>query len=263
MNQNRVAILDMYRGHDNQGMRCIGELLASAGLEPDIYEVRQNSEIPSVCDYSIFISTGGPGDPHEVSSHDWGKDWQNFINEIRVRNSVPSEQKRYLFMICHSFQMACISWNLATVTHRKKPAFGIYPINKTEAGSEHWMLEDLYDPFWIIDSREWQVVEPIHGEIEKFGAQVLAIEQSRPHVPLERATMAIAFSPEIVGTQFHPEADESGMQAYLDDPEKLENLAGKHGADRIQKIQGSLGDPQKVNRTHSRILPNFLKKATQ
>lgn len=255
----RIAILDQYCGHVNQGMRCIEQIAKDAGLEVDHYDVRGKSEIPKAKDYRLFLSTGGPGDPHEVEYQEWGKPWGCFLEELLELNR--GEEKRHAFLICHSYQMACIHWGLAEVTQRRKPAFGIYPMHKTEAGQLDPVLEGLPDPFWVIDSRDWQVVQPHVKAMDRFGVKALAIERERPHVKLQRAAMAIRFSPEIVGTQFHPEANESSMQAYIDDPKMVEQLAGKHGLDRIEKIKENLGDLMKVQLTHKHLLPNFLRDA--
>lgn len=259
MSLNRVAVLDMYNGHPNQGMRCIEALVQAEGLEIDVFDVRRESQFPKVTDYRIFLCTGGPGDPHECETHPWGAGWRAFLDELQKRNR--ELVKRHAFLICHSYQMACITWGLADVTQRAKPAFGIYPMDKTERGKSDPVLAGVNDPFWVIDSRDWQVVRPHIKVMDRFGAQTIAIEKARPHVKLERAAMAIRFTPEIVGTQFHPEADESGMEAYIRDPESLEKLAGRHGLERIDKIKENLGDPEKVNKTHSQILPNFIRHA--
>lgn len=240
-------------------MRCIEKIAQEAGMEVDHFDVRGKGDVPKAKDYHLFLSTGGPGDPHEVDSHDWGSAWGCWLDELLDLNRGP--EKRYAFLICHSFQMACIHWGLAEVTQRRKPAFGIYPMSKTDAGKEDSVLAGLGDPFWVIDSRDWQVVHPHVKAMDRFGAKTLAIERARPHVNLERAAMAISFTPEIVGTQFHPEADETSMQAYIDDPRMVEQLAGRHGLDRIEKIKENLGDLTKVKATHDTLLPSFLRNA--
>src|SRR5690606_2323055 len=97
------------------------------------------------------------------------------------------------------------------VTERKSNAFGIFPINLTEAGEQEPYFKGLKDPFYSVDSRDWQVIEPDEATFEQFGAKILALEKERPNVDLERCIMAIRFSDEIIGTQFHPEADPTGM----------------------------------------------------
>lgn len=53
-----------------------------------------------------------------------------------------------------------------------------------------------------------------------MGASILAIEKARPHVPYERAMMALRFNENMIGTQFHPEADAIGMSLHLKTPER-------------------------------------------
>lgn len=259
MSASRIAILDMYNGHPNQGMRCIEALCKQEGLELDVFDVRGKDEFPKVDEYRLFLCTGGPGDPHECETKSWGPGWTAFLVQLLAANQAgPS---RHAFLICHSYQMACIAWGLAEVTQRRKAAFGLYPMNKTEVGATDPLLAGVDEPFWVVDSREWQVVQPHVKAMDRFGAKVIAIEKARPHVKLDRAAMAIRFTDQIVGTQFHPEADESGIQAYIDDPASVEKLAGKHGLDRIEKIKENLGDPEKVNKTHAQLLPNFIRHA--
>ena len=67
----KVAILDLYEGEPNQGMRCIREILNQYGeinnlkIEWDEFDVRQKNEVPDMS-YDIFVSTGGPGSPLET-----------------------------------------------------------------------------------------------------------------------------------------------------------------------------------------------------
>ena len=61
----RIAILDLYEGHPNQGMRCIHEIIdrwATANqlrTNIDSFEVRLENKLPDLS-YDIYISTGGP-----------------------------------------------------------------------------------------------------------------------------------------------------------------------------------------------------------
>ena len=62
----KVAILDLYEGVENQGMRCIRELLNQFSESSDIelvwdeFEVRISHNLPGL-EYDIFISSGGSG----------------------------------------------------------------------------------------------------------------------------------------------------------------------------------------------------------
>jgi homoserine O-succinyltransferase len=72
----RVAILDMYEGFENQGMRGLRDILYQFGennnldLTWDEYDVRLKNETPDTS-YDIYISTGGPGSPLESIGSDW------------------------------------------------------------------------------------------------------------------------------------------------------------------------------------------------
>jgi len=66
MRQFRVAILDLYEGQANQGMRCIREIvnqfaeINNLDLVMDEFEVRINQQLPDLS-YDVYISSGGPG----------------------------------------------------------------------------------------------------------------------------------------------------------------------------------------------------------
>lgn len=257
----RIAILDFYNGDTNQGMACLLRLVAASGAEARVYDVRQKGELPNPDDFDHLISSGGPGDPHEVESYPWGSKFEELLNQISDRNKVPNRPKCHAFLICHSYQMACIRWGLAEVTRRQSRAFGIYPMSKTERGMSDPLLQGLPDPFYVIDSREWQVIQPHRDAMAAHGSQVLAVERDRPHVPLERAAMMIRFTPEIVGSQFHPEGDDDSMRYYLDNPDRLEKMTEFAGDRKINKIKSHLGDSQKVNLTHQILIPAFLRHA--
>jgi anthranilate/para-aminobenzoate synthase component II len=73
----------------------------------------------------------------------------------------------------------------------------------------HPLVEDpifanLNDPFYSLESRLYQIIEPNDENINALGAKIIALEKHRPHVPLERAIMAIKFSDKMYGVQFHP-----------------------------------------------------------
>ena len=91
--------------------------------------------------------------------------------------------------------------------------------------------------------------------------KVLALEKIRPHVNLERAIMAIRFSNEIFGTQFHPEADGDGMLRYFRTEEKRTQIVVNHGEAKYEEMVDSLEDPDKIKRTESVIIPSFLRQA--
>lgn len=269
MEQIKIAILDMNNGFVNEGMRCIktivGRFLAQEGIEGnyDVFDVRQKCEVPNLS-YDIFISSGGPGNP-EFVGEPWEKPFFMLLDQIWQHNRQPHHpRKKHLFLICHSFQMACLHWKIGLVCKRRSTSFGIFPISKTHFALDEPFMKNLPDPFYAVDSRDFQVIEPDFHHLEQLGAKILCIEKERPHVAhLERATMAIRFSREIFGTQFHPEADAEGMLRYFQKEEKREAIIKNHGEDKYNDMLNHLQDPDKILLTESTMIPTFLNHATE
>ena len=265
----RVAILDLYEGHANEGMRCIRALLRAfdnsnkAGIEWDEFDVRRKNEVPDMS-YDIFISSGGPGDPLVSRYSDWERVYFTWLKNVERWNANPANsQKKFVFFICHSFQLACRHYNIGVVCKRRSTAFGIFPVHLLEAGFEEPVFNGLSDPFYAVDSRDYQVIQPNHNVMQKMGAKILCIEKDRPHVPYERAIMAMRFNEYFFGTQFHPEADAIGMSMYLQTEEKKKTVVENHGYEKWESMLQHLNDPDKILWTYSHILPNFLSIAVE
>jgi GMP synthase-like glutamine amidotransferase len=257
----RVAILDLYEGHPNQGMRCIRELLDQykaehdLDLEYDEFEVRLHKEVPDLS-YDIYISSGGPGSPLDSEGNDWEEAYFGWLSQVET-------SKKHVLFICHSFQLICRHYALAQVTSRKSTAFGVFPIHLQKDGQDEPVFSGLQDPFYAVDSRSYQVIQPDKHKLAEMGAHVLAIEKERPHVPLERAIMAVRFSEYMIGTQFHPEADPSGMSIHLQTPDRKKTVISEYGEAKWQSMIEQLNDPDKILWTHAHVIPNFLDYALQ
>ncbi len=130
-----------------------------------------------------------------------------------------------------------------------------------EAGQDEPVFDGLKDPFYAVDSRDYQVIQPNLDLLNGMGARILCIEKSRPHVPYERAVMGIRFNDYMIGTQFHPEADAPGMSMYLRTEEKQKTVIESHGEDKLRSMLEHLDDPDKIMWTYAHILPNFLNQA--
>jgi GMP synthase-like glutamine amidotransferase len=263
-NPLRIAILDMYEGFENQGMRCLREIIIEFGkthqlqIELDEFEVRLKKETPDL-GYDIYISTGGPGSPLESEGNEWEQVYFRWLHDVEKWNETEA-QKKYVFFICHSFQLVCRHWKLANVCKRISTAFGVFPIHLLDDGRTEPVFEGLRDPFYAVDSRDWQVIEP-RMDVLYRGAKILCIEKERPHVPYERAIMAIRFNEYFLGTQFHPEADATGMSMYLQTEEKKKTVIENHGYDKWESMLAHLNDPDKILWTYSHVLPAFLQIA--
>jgi GMP synthase-like glutamine amidotransferase len=159
--------------------------------------------------------------------------------------------------------LACRYFGIGEVCPRKSTAFGIFPIHLLEEGRHEPVFEGLKDPFYSVDSRDFQVIQPNHARLRELGAHILAIEKNRPHVPYERAMMAVRFNPYFIGTQFHPEADALGMQMYLQRADKKATIIENHGEAKWTSMVEHLQDPDKILWTYTHVLPNFLNHATE
>ena len=208
----KIAILDLYQGEPNQGMRCLQQIIDewtiknNKDVQLDIFDVRRNLEIPDIS-YDVFISSGGPGSPLDTADLEWDKKYMQWIRNVENwNNGFSNFPKKHIFFICHSFQLACRYFKIAVVCKRNSTAFGIFPVHMTHDGLNEIIFSGMKDPFYAVDSRDYQVIQPNHNKLKKMGGKILAIEKERPHVNhLERAVMALRFNDYFIGTQFHPE----------------------------------------------------------
>lgn len=260
----KIAVLDMNNNRPNEGMRCILQAIRNvqgndhAELSFDVFNVRGNNELPGL-DYDLYISSGGPGSPLP-SDEAWEPPYFALIDQIFAHNR-HNERKKYVFLICHSFQLVTRHFNLGKLSKRKSTSFGIFPVHKTDEGCTDPVFAGLPDPFYAVDSRDYQVTEPDVDRLNETGAAILALEKYRPHVPLERAVMAMRFSPEVVGTQFHPEADNEGMLRYFLSDEKRNQIVTNFGQAKYDEMVSYLQDPDKIALTEAVVLPGFIRQA--
>ncbi|WP_194775934.1 type 1 glutamine amidotransferase [Pararhodonellum marinum] len=257
----KMAILDMYDGEPNQGMRCIIDIVNRFRSEVNfkVYDVRGKSELPALANYDVFISSGGPGNPLDGDGL-WDRAYFAFLDELWAWNK-ESEQKKHMLFICHSFQMACKHFGLAEITKRKSTSFGVMTIHKTPEGTIDPLFENLDNPFYAVDSRDYQVVQPRLKKFRDKGATILALEKIRSHVEYERAIMGVRFSDYIVGIQFHPEADPISFVMHLKKKEARDKIIALKGRTKFRNMLEDLVDENKIFKTNETLIPNFIKNA--
>lgn len=263
----RIAILDLYEGVANQGMRGLREIINQFGevnhLNIDLkeFDVRLKNELPGL-DYDIYISSGGPGSPIATEGEKWDNDYMAWIERVENYNNDPENfDKKYVYFICHSYQLVSRYYKIGQLAPRKSTAFGVFPIHVLPDGTKEAVFSGLADPFYAVDSRDYQVIQPDLKRLEELGAKILCIEKERRHVPYERAIMGIRFNEYFIGTQFHPEADPVGMSMYLQLEEKKRGIIENYGFIKWASMVQQLDDPDKIFWTYSHIVPNFLKIA--
>lgn len=259
----RIAILDLYEGEPNQGMRCIRQIISewsefhSIETSFDEFDVRQKKQVPDLS-YDVFISTGGPGSPLDSEGSEWEAAYFDWLSQIEEWNNSQNHNKKHVFFICHSFQLVCRRYGIGLVSRRKKTAFGVFPVHVTLEGQHDPVFAGLRDPFYVVDSRDYQITTPDFERINSMGARILCIEKYRPHVPYEQAIMGMRFNDYMIGTQFHPEADAIGMSMYLQQEEKKNTVVENHGEEKWKSMVDQLNDPDKIMWTYAHVLPNFL-----
>ena len=256
-----IALLDMYDGVPNQGMRCIIDIISR--FEPivdfKIFDVRGKCELPDIKKYDIYISTGGPGNPL-VGDGTWDVNYYAFIDTLTKWNT-KNEVKKHVLFICHSFQMACKHFGLAEITKRNDTSFGVMTMHKTKDGMKDHLFQGLADPFYAIDSRDYQVFQPNLNVFKEKGATIISLEKIRDHVQYERAIMAVRFTDYFVGTQFHPEADPISFISHLRNKEAKDKIRAMKGKRKFRNMLEELLDDDKIYKTNETLIPNFLRTA--
>lgn len=263
----KVAVLDLYNNEENQGIRCVKDILnetdcyhSDVSIEYDLFDLRHKQEIAGI-DYDIYISSGGPGSPWEGEGTKWESDYFALLDKIIAHNSNVNSRKKYSFSICHSFQIMARYFKFASVVERHSESFGVMPVHKTGQGEGDVILNGLTDPFYAADFRKWQVIQPDEKVFRELNAKILCLEKIRPHVDYERALMAVRISDEIVGTQFHPEADASSMYYHFRKPERKKQVVDKYGEQKYTEMLQLLEDPEGIRLTRKSVLPAFLNDA--
>lgn len=259
----KVAILDLNDNTPNLGLGSIVEHVKAfpGNLEYKIFDVRHKHEVPGL-DFDIYISSGGPGDPR-VGDGIWDPAYYAWLDSVHKFNLGKQGEKKYVFFICHSFQLACIYFKFGELRLRNKKSFGTYPCYLTGNGLYEDNFKGLPNPMYIADFRSFEVIKDDYEVKSNTFPKVLAIEQINPIEPRQRAIMAVRFSPEMIGTQFHPEAYPEGMYDYFNQPDRRDSVIAEHGEERMNQMIRDLGHPNKITLTNSTILPNFLRQSTK
>lgn len=263
----KVATIDLYNNEPNEGMRCLRDIVTDAGknnpaidLQYNVFETRYKDEVPDFSN-DIFISSGGPGSPFEGENQKWDKDYFSLIDKIWNHNQNNSGRKKYIFFICHSFQMMARYFQFGEVNERFINSFGVLPFTKTEDGKNDPILKNLTDPFYAADIRHWQVVHPNKKMIDKFGTKILSWEISEAENKDNPAITAVRISNEIFGTQFHPEADPESMLYHFRQDERKKFLINRYNEDKYWEMIRLLEHPDKIKMTRKTVIPTFLNNA--
>lgn len=266
-NQIKIATIDLYNNERNEGIRCIREIVTevknrSNGLDIsyEVFDTRFKNEVPGL-DKDIYISSGGPGSPFEGEGTQWEKDYFNLIQKIWDYNQKNSERKKYLFFICHSFQMMGRFFKFGSVNQRHSKSFGVMPFTLTKEGKSDHIFKGLSNPFYAADIRQFQVTDPDIKIIKELGAKILSYEIVDDDEEAQPALATVRISDEIVGTQFHPEADPESMLFHFKQDERKKQVVEKYGEKRYNEMIEILKRPDTIQKTRKTVIPSFLNQA--
>src|SRR5690242_15706565 len=84
------------------------------------------------------------------------------------KNITVNDEKKYVYVICHSSQMMCHHLGIGKATLREKESFGIVPVDKTDAGQEDPLFIELNNPFYGADFRKYEVITPDQNKIREL-----------------------------------------------------------------------------------------------
>ncbi len=260
----KIAILDMYEGTHNQGMRCMLSIIKKWALDNSIlltckvFDIRQKCKFPSMS-YDIFISSGGPGSPITTNELKWDIEYQNWIQSVLDWNKQQQHKKKFVLFICHSFQLACRFFDIGLLCKRRSTRFSIVPIQliATKKTEPVFYSKLIY----VVDSRDYQLICPNIKKMKSLGMNILAFENTKSHHPYQRAVTAIRFNRYMLGVQFHPEADAEGLKYYLQTAEKKQIIFNEYGEGKWHEWMRMLNDETKIHFTHDYFLPSFLNDA--
>jgi len=262
----KIATIDLYNNERNEGMRCIREIVSEVSennlhtdIDYDVFETRYKGDVPDLS-YDIFISSGGPGSPFEDEDKQWDKDYFNLLDKIWNHNQ-NSDHKKFMFFICHSFQMMARYFQFGEVNKRFINSFGVMPFHKTEDGKIDQILKNLSDPFYAADIRHWQVVNADQKIIDALGAKILSWEIPEEENKNNPAITSVRISNEIAGTQFHPEADPESMLYHFKQDERKKFIIDRYDESRYNEMIGYLEHPDKIKLTRKTVIPAFLNNA--
>ena len=266
-NKIKIATIDLYNNERNEGIRCIREIVTevknrSNGLDIsyEVFDTRFKNEVPGL-DKDIYISSGGPGSPFEGEGTQWEKDYFNLIQKIWAYNQKNSERKKYLFFICHSFQMMGRFFKFGSVNQRHSKSFGVMPFTLTKEGKSDHIFKGLSNPFYAADIRQFQVTDPDTKIIKELGVKILSYEIVDDDEEAQPALAAVRISDEIVGTQFHPEADPESMLFHFKQDERKKQVVEKYGEKRYNEMIEILKRPDTIQKTRKTVIPSFLNQA--
>ena len=265
----RLALCDMNNGVANQATRCFRRICtsfqstvraANPGIETtlDHLQPRNLGEVPDTR-YDLVLSSGGPGAPSDGFDDTWGQGYRAFLDQVRSANEHRPDDSTKALLVCHSFELAVLHFEVAAMRRRATTKFGVMPAYITKVGQEKPWLSHFGYRLFTWEHRDWEAVDVHEDKLAAMGGHVLAHEAHADSVVNKGdAILGIHFAPGIDGVQFHPEADRHGVMTWIERPESRTRLVDAYGHDLYGKMVKSLSDPQRLARTFALLIPSWL-----
>ena len=189
----KAIILDMYNGKTGRGISAIQAALAQSGYPDvrtiDVRAMQVGQTLPAPHEADLWVSSGGPGDPADCGA--WGAAYGVWLDALVAHNQQNPEELVRAWLICHSFQVASVYWQLGAPQARPQGLLkGIYPQQdiKGQTIAQTW------------ESRYWGVY---NWQATNFATKNLAFLSC--DAPQGALTAWVSLDGAIMATQYHPE----------------------------------------------------------
>ncbi len=259
----------MNNGVANEATRCFRRLFDGFAsrvrqLNPDLpisfkhVQPRNLGELPDESQ-DLILSSGGPGSPYDGYEDPWCVGYRKFVDTVVERNHKDRAGAPGLFVVCHSYEITVAHFGVAKMLPRHQLKFGVMPAYITEQGTRSVMFQPFGDRIFTWEHRRYEAVDLDEKKLKGMGGQLLAVE-SRPggNVDKGRGLIGFDFTPGVVGTQFHPEADRMGVLAWINRPEHAAAFKDAYGNSLYERMMQTLADPNRLGRTFALVIPGWL-----
>lgn len=191
----KAIILDMYNGQTGRGIPAIQAALAQSGfhdvLTIDVRAMQAGQTLPAPHEADLWVSSGGPGDPADCGT--WGAAYGAWLDALMAHNQQNPTQLVRAWLICHSFQVASVYWQLGTPQARPQGLLkGVYPQQNLQGLVVAQTWESRYYGIY-----GWQNTNFTTKQLEFLSCD---------H-PQEALTAWASLDGAVMATQYHPEID--------------------------------------------------------
>jgi homoserine O-succinyltransferase len=264
----RICIVDMNDGHENQAIRCFRLICSefhkhARKFNPDLelqlshVSVRDKNESPPK-DCDLYVSSGGPGSPYEGDGKQWVQNYYDFLDDVAEDNVRRGANAKALFGVCYSYEMIVRHFKVATMAPRATRKFGVMPIYTTRSGREHPLLSVFGDRLFAFEHRNWEAIDLDERKLAQLGGSLLARESREGQDDKGLAILGLDVCPGVETVQFHPEADRSGVVAWVRRPDQAAAFREAYGDETYERMLKTLDDPSRIARTFAMLIPGWM-----